>query len=138
MGSGKRKNKKRPAGSGGSHRADPTTSKVSYDDWVWWPNEDGRRSRAEEEFFALPPLVQGEMLTRIKRFKEGETRFKDVDDLGDGIKELRHRVGSNHYRVLFAVFGRVCVGLTCFYKNQQRTEKKDLARAKARRDSYKA
>jgi phage-related protein len=72
----------------------------------------------------------------MERVLTGETRFRDVDDLGDGIKELRHRVGNNHYRVLFFIRGRVCIGLTCFYKNQQRTERVDLDRAKARRDSY--
>lgn len=135
MGSGKRANKG-AASRGGSHRAEPAATKVSYQDWVWWPNEKGRRSRAEEEFLRLPPLVQGELLTRIKRLLEGETRFKDVDDLGHGIKELRHRVGNNHYRVLFAISGQVCVGLTCFYKNQRKTEKTDLDRAKSRRDTY--
>lgn len=76
------------------------------------------------------------MLIRIGRLLQGETRFKDVDDLGDGIKEIRHRVGSNHFRILFFIKGRICVGLTCFYKNQQKTEKKDLDRAKQRRDKY--
>jgi phage-related protein len=96
----------------------------------------GRRSRAEEEFFKLPAIVQGEMLTRIKRLIDGETRFKDVDDLGDGIKELRYRHKNNHYRILFFVDGRDCVGLTCFFKNQQKTDKADLYRAKQRRDKY--
>jgi phage-related protein len=113
------------------------SGKPNYADWVWWPNQKGRRSRAEEEFFSeLPPKAQAEMLARIQRLLTGETRFKDVDDLGDGIKELRYRDGSNHYRVLFFIDGTVCVGLTCFYKNQQKTEKTDLDRAKRRRDSY--
>lgn len=119
----------------GARPAEPAQSPV-YDDWVWWPNEKSRRSRAEEEFLALPPLVQGELLTRIKRLLDGETRYKDVDDLGGGIKELRYRYGNNHYRVLFFVSDRTCVGVTCFYKNQQKTEKTDLDRAKQRRSKY--
>lgn len=111
-------------------------SKAAYDDWVWWPNRQGQRSRAEEEFFKLPPAVQGELLVRIERVITGETRYKDVDDLGDGIKEIRYRTGSNHYRVLFFIDGKTCVGLTCFYKNQQKTEKVDLDRARGRRDKY--
>lgn len=138
MGSGKRKGKKGSAATSGSSHADDRPSKVTYEKWVWWPNQPGRRSPAEKEFLALPPLVQGELASRMKRFQEGDSRFKDVKDLGDGIKEIRHRLGNNHYRVLFAIFDRVCVALTCFYKNQQRTEKKDLDRAKARRDSYAA
>jgi phage-related protein len=130
------KQSKGAAARGGSHRAARPEAKSVYTDWVWWPNEPGRRSRADEEFFKLPPVVQAEMLTRIKRLLTGETRYKDVDDLGDGIKELRYRVGNNHYRILFFIAETVCVGLTCFYKNQQRTEKVDLDRAKKRRSSY--
>lgn len=119
----------------GTHAAENASKRV-YLDWVWWPNIPGRRSRAEEEFFKLPANVQGELLTRIKRLLTGETRFKDVDDLGDGIKELRYRVGNNHYRILFFVRESICVGVTCFYKNKQKTEKVDLDRAKNRRDQY--
>ena len=111
---------------------------ASYDDWLWWPNEPGRRSRAEEEFFDLPPLVRGALAERMKRFLDGETRFKDLDDLGDGIRELRFREKNNHYRILFFVDGRLCVGLTCFSKNQRKTEKQDLDRAKDRRSSYRS
>lgn len=105
---------------------------VRYDDWVWWPNQAGRRSRAEEEFLALPPRVRGELADRIKRFVSGETRYKDIDDLGGGLRELRYREKNNHYRILFCVEGRLCIGLTCFYKNQQKTEKRDLDRARER------
>lgn len=129
---GKGKHSRRP---GGAHRAQ-SHSVVRYDDWIWWPNRKGERSRAEEEFADLPPEVQGELADRIKRFVEGRSRFKDVGDLGDGIKELRYRFGSNHYRVLFFIEGRTCVGLTCFYKNQQKTEKNDLRRAKRRKADY--
>ena len=48
-----------------------------------------------------------------------------MDSLGDHILELRHRRGNNHYRVLFTLWGRHCVGLTSFYKNQQQTPKAD-------------
>lgn len=120
----------------GSSRTGEESSKPTYDDWVWWPNEPGRRSQAKKEFSTLPPNVQGELLLRIERLLAGDTRYKDVDDLGGGIKELRYRERNNHYRVLFCIDGRACIGLTCFYKNQQRTEKVDLDRAKARKKSY--
>ena len=107
-----------------------------YRDWVWWPNDPGRRSRALEEFKDLPKPVRGELLALIRRFLQGESRFKDVKDLGGGIKEIRHRAGDNHYRVLFFIEGEVCVGLTCFYKNQNKTERDDLERARSRRASY--
>ena len=136
MGSSSRKKSSKGAAAGGARR-EAGAAKTVYDDWVWWPNEPSRRSRAEEEFRAnFPPPVKAEMLTRIGRLLDGDTRSMDVKDLGGGIKELRYRTGNNHYRILFAVFDKTCVGLTCFYKNQQRTEKVDLDRAKSRRDNY--
>lgn len=109
---------------------------AKYGPWAWWPNEPGRRSPAQKEFRSLPPGAQGELVDRMKRFVEDRTRFKDVDDLGEGVKEIRVRIGNNHYRVLFFVHGRTPVALTCFYKNQRRTEKQDLDRAKQRKRSY--
>lgn len=113
--------------------ASPSTP---YDRWVWWPNKAGQRSRAQEEFLDLPPQAQGELTDRMKRFLEGRTRYKDVDDLGDGIKELRIRLSNNHYRVLLFVDGRDLVALTCFYKNQRATPTTDLDRAKRRMRTY--
>lgn len=127
------------SGGGTSSRSGAGASeggKAIYSDWVWWPNEQGRRSRAVEEFRALPKTVRAEFAVRIRRYLTGESRFKDVKSLGDGILEIRHREGNNHYRVLFCVDGDVCVGLTCFYKNQNKTEKVDLERAKSRRSKY--
>ncbi|WP_419197611.1 type II toxin-antitoxin system RelE/ParE family toxin [Microbispora hainanensis] len=72
------------------------------------------------------------MAKRVDRYLKGESRFKDVDSLGDGIFELRHRHLNNHYRVLFMLWGPHCVALTAFYKNQAKTPKADLDRAKAR------
>lgn len=112
------------------------TPKPTYEHWTWWPNEKGRRSAAQEEFKALPPKARGELLERMLRFEQGRTRANDVDNLGGGIKELRVRVGNNPYRVLFFIDGRTPVALTCFYKNQQRTSRKDLNRARKRMLSY--
>lgn len=114
----------------GTHRAEPAP-KVAYDDWDWVP-------QAVKEFDKFPELVQGRFFDLIERVINRQTRSGagDVKHLGRGIYELRDRVGNNHYRVLYYVDGRVCVGLTCFYKNQQRTEKKDIDRALARRKTH--
>lgn len=84
----------------------------------------------------MPPGAQGELSSRMKRFQEGITRFKDVDDLGRGILEIRIRLTNNQYRVLFSVIGSTPVALTCFMKNQRKTAKEDLDRALARRKSH--
>ena len=135
-GSGKRGRKK--AGHEPVLRAAPESAgKPTYDDWVWWPNTEGRRSPALKEFRKFPPAVQGEMAALIQRFLKGESRRHDMTNMGQGLKELRYRTGNNHYRILFFVAdGRLCVALTCFYKNQNKTEQTDLERAKTRRDSY--
>jgi phage-related protein len=103
---------------------------------VWWPNQKDRRSAAQEEFTDLPARAQGELLERMMRFEQGRTRANDLDNLGGGIKELRVRIGSNPYRVLFFIDGRIPVALTCFHKNQRRTPRRDLNRAKKRMQSY--
>lgn len=129
--------KKRGNKGGKKSAASKSPSQHTYEDWVWWPNVKGRRSRAEEEFFDLPADAQGELLDRIKRLLEGATRSQDVDHiLQHGLRELRVRRGNNHYRILFFVSGNTCVGLTCFYKNQNRTERADIERARKRMNSY--
>jgi len=114
----------------------PSSPPPKYEQWVWWPNAPGRRSASQEEFLKLPPRARGELVDRMVRFVEGRTRFKDVDDLGGGIKELRVRLGNNHFRVLFFIDGRTPVALTCFCKNQQATPPTDLNRATRRMKSY--
>lgn len=106
--------------------------------WIWYRLEVEGRSRAQEEFDDLPPAGQGRLLAVVRRFIDGEARRKDVDHLGDGIYELRTRVGNDHYRVLFSNWGPNWVALTAFYKNQQATPKQDLDRAKDRRDRWEA
>ena len=109
-----------------------------YDDWVFWPNVEGRRSAARKEFDELPAKAQGELADRMKRVLDGTTRSQDVNNsIRGAIRELRVRLGNNHYRILFFTHGRVCVALTCFYKNQQRLEKDDIDRAESRMKSYK-
>jgi phage-related protein len=72
----------------------------------------------------------------VKRYLEGTNRRSDVDHLGDGLFELRTRVGSNHYRVIFFLWGDHCVALTAFYKNQQQTPSRLIQRAQDRRRSW--
>lgn len=104
--------------------------------WLWWRSEAGARPKAKEEFEGLPTQGRAGLAVRIDRYLKGETRFKDVDSLGDGLLELRYRFGNNHFRVLFILWGPHCVALIAFYKNQQSTPKADLDRARKRADSW--
>jgi phage-related protein len=92
--------------------------------------------KAREEFEELPVDGRAGLAKKIERYLEGQSRYKDVDNLGDGIFELRHRHLNNHYRVLFMLWGPHCVALTAFYKNQQKTPKSDLDRARSRADRW--
>lgn len=105
--------------------------------WIWFrPSAEGR-SPARKEFDALPPEGRGRLLKAVERYLKSETRRHDVDHLGGGIYELRTRVGNNHFRVLFFLWGQHCIALTAFYKNQQATPQTDQDRAKTRRAAWK-
>ena len=106
--------------------------------WLWFRNEAGGRPKAKEEFEKLPTSGQAGLALVIKRYLSGETRFKDVDSLGDDLLELRYRMSNNHYRVIFMHWGPDCVALTAFYKNQRQTPKKDLDRARTRASRWRA
>jgi phage-related protein len=105
--------------------------------WIWFRNDRQGRPKAREEFDALPPVPRAGLAKRIDRYLSGESRFKDVDSLGGGILELRHRHLNNHYRVLFMLWGPHCVALTAFYKNQRTTPKADVERARIRARRWK-
>ena len=100
--------------------------------WLWFRNELGGRSPAEEEFLSLPAAGQAGLAAAIARYRLGESRRGDVDSLGDGLHELRHRSQTLRFRVLFSRWGPHCVGLTAFCKKQGTTPKPDLDRARQR------
>jgi phage-related protein len=104
--SSKRKSGRRPP---------PDASPPPRRKWIWFRSERGGRLKALEEFDALPAVPRAALAKRIDRYLSGESRFKDVDSLGEGILELRHRHLNNHYRVLFMLWGPHCVALTAFY-----------------------
>jgi phage-related protein len=80
----------------------------------------------------LPPEGRAGLAVKIDRYRHGESRRGDVDSLGDGILEIRHREQTVRFRVLFTKWGRHYVGLTAFCKKEPKTPKIDLERAQAR------
>jgi transcriptional regulator with XRE-family HTH domain/putative component of toxin-antitoxin plasmid stabilization module len=99
---------------------------TTYDRWVWYRPHPDARSAAEEEFEDLPTDAQARLWARMVKFKEGRPSPRDVDSLGDGILEIRVRVGSDRYRLLFFCHGRTCVALTAFHKKHAMSD--DLER----------
>jgi phage-related protein len=59
-----------------------------------------------------------------------------VDNLGDGIWEVRSRLGNRIARTLFAVVDEEIVLLHGFIKKQQRTPQAELDLAKKRKKQY--
>lgn len=106
--------------------------------WLWFRTEPGARRSAREEFEKLPTAGRAGLAVVIERFRTGTSRRKDVDSLGSGLYELRYRFGNNHFRVIFTWWGPHCVGLTVFFKNQQKTSKTDLDRARNRAARWRA
>ena len=66
------------------------------------------------------------------RYRDGETRRKDLKHVERDIWELRYRELNNQYRLIFLAWGHVCVILDAFYKNQQQLTKQELDRFRAR------
>lgn len=104
--------------------------------WIWFRASRESRPKALEEVQALSKPGQAGLSLRIQRYLAGESRYQDVDSLGNGMLELRHRVGNNHFRVIFMRWGDDCVALTAFYKNQQQTPQVDLDRARRRAGAW--
>jgi phage-related protein len=59
-----------------------------------------------------------------------------VDNLGDGVWEIRSRLPNRIARTLFAVIDEEIVLLHGFIKKQQRTPPDELALAKKRKNEY--
>jgi phage-related protein len=101
--------------------------------WLWFRAAKDARSPSEKEFLKLPKPAIAKLQSTMGRYARGEARRHDIDHLGDGIYEIRARVGNNPYRVLFFIWGPHLVALSAFYKNQQETPKQDIETAKSRR-----
>ncbi|BAK37959.1 hypothetical protein MLP_49450 [Microlunatus phosphovorus NM-1] len=103
-----------------------------YEDWRWWSSRADGRAAAKKEFEKLPVGIQGEFLGIMSRWLSQTHARHEYDSLGRGLHELRVREGNNHFRVLFAIEGRLCIALSAFYKNQQQLPKKEGETARKR------
>ncbi|NKE55361.1 type II toxin-antitoxin system RelE/ParE family toxin [Lentzea sp. PSKA42] len=106
----------------------PKSAQAARRKLLWYRTDSGR-PKALEEFRALPVRAQAGLSNALERYLTGQSRRGDVDSLGRGIYEIRHRYSNNHHRLLFTPWGPYCLALTAFYKNQQKTPKPDFERA---------
>ena len=90
------------------------------------------------EWFKSPPkeerkTIGADILSVQYAWPVGKPR---VDNLGDGIWEIRSRLPNRIARTLFAVVDEEIVLLHGFIKKQQQTPSQELALAKKRKTEY--
>lgn len=125
---------KRSKRGSGQQEADPAVQSAQpvARNWIWFRYAQDGRWIGLEEFKGLDVLGRAGLAKRMQRYRDGQARAKDVDHLGDGIFELRHRVKNVRFRLLFIRWGPHLVALTAFQKDQPKTPKPDLDRARDR------
>lgn len=67
-----------------------------------------------------------------------ELRRPEADFLRDGIYELRWRVQSVHYRILYFFHGKAAVVLAYGFTKEDRVPAKDIDLARKRKDLFEA
>ncbi|MGH2614041.1 MAG: type II toxin-antitoxin system RelE/ParE family toxin [Thermomicrobiales bacterium] len=88
------------------------------------------------EFLDSLPVLHRAACEEVIHFLESgeiDDRPRHRDYLGDGIWELRVSFGRMQYRILYTVAGGIATLLEGFQKKTQRTPKRRLDPAKARR-----
>lgn len=95
------------------------------------------RSAAEKEFRELPTPARARLLQKMEKYTEGKaTPGRDFKHLRDGIFEIRIKLGTNPYRVLFFMDGDLPVALRCFHKKDQKVSASDIDVAIQRRKTW--
>ena len=59
-----------------------------------------------------------------------------VENLGSGIYELRARVGTVNYRILFSFYGRNAILLTCGFTKEREIPPDEIRRAEQRLQEF--
>lgn len=94
---------------------------------------------AKEFLLSLDVKMRAKMLRTIEMLQNNgyDLREPYSKSLGDGILELRAKVGSDISRVMyFFLVGRKAILTNGFIKKTQKTPKEEIARAKSYRDEY--
>lgn len=105
---------------------------------VFYSKADGTEP-AKEFLLSLDKKMRAKMLRTITMLSDNGTDLREPysKSLGDGIFELRAKVGSDITRVLYFFFvgGRIVL-TNGFVKKTQRTPPSEIERAKRYRDDY--
>lgn len=88
---------------------------------------------SKREFKSLSKEGQAALATKIKRLAKAEIELQDLRHVQGEIYEIRTQVGNNHFRAMVIQDSPVHLkNLSCFYKNQNKTPKKELEKAQQR------
>lgn len=105
---------------------------------IFYDKEDGTEP-AKDFILSLDIKMRAKMLRTVEMLKKNGNRLREPESkpLGDGIMELRAKVGSDISRVLyFFVIGQKAVLTNGFIKKTQKTPKSEIEKAKRYRDDY--
>ena len=105
---------------------------------IFYDKEDGTEP-AKEFLLSLDIKMRAKMLRTIEMLQHNgyELREPYSKPIGDGILELRAKVGSNISRVMdFFVVGRKAILTNGFVKKTQKTPKEEIELAKTYRSNY--
>lgn len=91
-----------------------------YQGWQYYRGANGSDPVRKDRGRLAPP-VQAGLDVRMARFRDGSSLRQDHKPLGEGLHELRFRIGNNQFRLIFAIWGDRLLALDVFYKNQNKT-----------------
>lgn len=95
------------------------------------------RSAAKKEFEELTFRARASLLQKMEKYSNGTAvADRDFKRLRDGIFEIRIKLGTNPYRVLFFMDGDQPVAVRCFHKKDQKVSASDIDVAIQRRRTW--
>ena len=87
---------------------------------------------------SVPDKAKAKMLAALERLRQlgHQLRWPEADYLGDGIYELRTRLGHVNYRLLYFFHGNVAAVLACGFTKEDRVPPVEIERAKLRKAKF--
>lgn len=107
-------------------------------DIIFYEKEDGTEP-VKDFLLSLDVKMRAKMLRTITMLRDNGNNLREPESksLGDGIMELRAKIGSDISRVLyFFVVGKKVILTNGFVKKKQKTPKSEIELAKRYRADY--
>ena len=104
-------------------------------DWVWVPIQttsgtvDNVGRNSGHEFMSFPSVVRGELLSRICRLLDGESRRGDTTRVSTSLLGMVVAIGKVRYWIVYAILDNRGVGLLCCTSLQRSLETHHVSEA---------